>query len=59
MKLWRGYCIIADVWISCSIGDVEAEETKVCPAAHGAFNQLQSVNVPLDWSVVPGLMKCG
>lgn len=59
MKLWHGICAIVDDWMSCSIDDVEVEEVEVCAAAHGAFNQLQSVNVPFDWSVAPGLLKCG
>lgn len=59
MKRQRGSCVIADVWILCSHDDAEAEKVEVCAAVHRAFNQLQSMNVPFDWAVAPGLLKCG
>jgi hypothetical protein len=32
--------------------------SRSCTAVNGAFDQLQSVNVPFDWAVAPGLLQC-
>lgn len=45
--------------MSCGIDDAEAEKIEICTAVHGAFDQLQSVNVAFDRSVAPGLLKRG
>ena len=45
----------------CNLGgtyDAQAEQVEVGTAIHGAFDQLQSVNVPFDRSVAPGMLKC-
>jgi hypothetical protein len=59
VKRQRGSCVIADVWVLCGINNAEAEKVEVCTAVHRALDQLQTMNMPFDWTVAPGLLKCG
>jgi hypothetical protein len=58
MKRNWGSQVTVDDWISCGIADAKAHKIEAGTAAHGTFDQLQSVNVPFNRSVAPGLMKC-
>ena len=48
-----------DVWVLFSHDGTEAEEVEACATVHGAFIQLQSMNVLFDWAVAPRMLKCG
>ncbi len=41
------------------IHNAESKEIEFGAAVHGALDQLQSVNMSLDWSVAPRLLKGG
>ena len=58
MTSGQDFGVFVMVWISGGIDDTQAQQVKVGSAVHGAFDQLQSVNMPFDWAVAPGPLKC-
>ena len=46
-------------WISVGIHDAQSEQIEFGTAVYGALDQLQAVNMSLDWTVASRLLKCG
>ena len=54
-----GTRLFEGVRISFSIDDAEAKQIEFGTTVHGAFDQLQAVNMSFDWSVAPRMLKGG
>jgi hypothetical protein len=39
--------------------DACAKKIKLRAAIHGAFDELQPVDIAFHWTVAPGLLQCG
>ena len=44
-------------WISGSMDDAQSKQIEVCAAIHGAFDQLQTMNVSFHHAIAPRLLK--
>ena len=45
--------------ISGCVEDAQAQQIELGAAIHGALDELQSVDVPFDGAIAPGLLKSG
>jgi|GEM_PF-4625099 len=55
MTSGQDFGFLVSVWNLGGIDAAQAHQVEVGSAVHGAFDQLQSVNLPFDWTIAPGL----
>ena len=59
VKWFQAFHVCLKMRISFGIHDAESKQIEFGAAVHGAFDQLQAVNMSFDWSVAPRMLKSG
>ena len=59
VKWFQAFHVCLKMWISFGIDDAESKQIEFGAAIHGAFDQLQPVDMTFDWSVAPRMLKSG
>lgn len=46
-------------WILDRLQDAQPEQIEVGASIHGSFDELESMNLPFNGAIAPGLLKSG